>query len=223
MRGSVLTALVSIAIAGAVSGNLERARDRDGAEEELRFFPSGRFLEMASLGFAHAAADLTWLSAVQYYGKHHMTDRDYPLAKHLFEVTTRLDPRFRTAYIFGGLVLSDDMRDLHGARSLMGAGARANPGDWRIEFHRGFMETTRGDRSLGAVQMERASRMPGAAPYTKRLAAYALSRTGQRDAAVRLWRELAEDPDPAIRAIAEQRLRDLLEGAPHEGGWRERG
>lgn len=216
MRLSIAAALVSILLAGAISGKLADSHGRLPPDDELRLFPSGKFLEIASLGFVHATADLAWLAAVQYFGKHHMTDRDYPMARHLFEVTTRLDPQFKTAYIFGGLVLSDDVGDLDAARRLMSAGAGANPSDWRIEFHRGFMETTRGDRRLGAAQMHRASRMQGAAPYTKRLAAHALSRTGQRDLAIHLWEELGRDPDPAIRAIAEQRLLDLRGNAAGE-------
>ncbi len=209
MRRALVAAVAALLAAGAASERLSSPARRVEAAEELRLFPSGRFLETASLGFVHAAADWTWLTAVQYYGRHHLSDRDYPMANHLFEVTTRLDPRFRTAYIFGGLVLSEDAGDLEGARRLLASGARANPGDWQIEFHRGFMETMRGDRRIGAAQMARASGMAGAAPYTKRMAAHALSKIGRREAAIRLWEELARDPDEAIRAIAEQRLADL--------------
>ncbi len=202
-------AVLLVAAASYGSGRLERSGQRDAQDGELRFFPSGRLLDFLCMGHRTLVADLTWLSAIQYYGKHHMGDRQYPLARHLFEVTTRIDPQFRGPYIFGALVLADEAGDLDGARRVLTEGVRSNPRDWTLAFQRGFIEYMRGDRSTGALLMARASRMPEAAPYASRLAAFACSRVGRNELAARLWEEMAAGEDPALRALAEERLRDL--------------
>lgn len=212
MLKSLLFGVVVLALSAFGAAKLGRFERPGAAAEELRFFPSGRLLEFVSVGHPTLLADLAWLSAIQYYGKHHTGDRNYPLAEHLFDVTTRIDPRFRSAYIFGGLVMADEAGDLEAARRIFVRATRSNPGDWILAFHRGFIEYMRGDRSAGAVLMARAAAMPGAEPYVSRMAAYACSRVGRAELAVRLWEEMAMSSDPAMRALAEDRLRAL--GAP---------
>ncbi len=180
----------------------------------MALFPSGRLLGILSLGHRTLAADLAWLESIQYYGRHRLGDRRYPLAEHLFRVTTDLDPRFRNAYIFGGLVLGDDAASLPAARALFARGARENPLDWQIPFHHGFLEYLRGDLETGAIEMERASRRPGAAPYAARMAAHAFAKVGRRELAVRLWQEIAVGEDESLREVARRRLQELEEAGP---------
>jgi hypothetical protein len=205
----LIAAALLLLLAGLGAIRLDGLDRPDDVGGELHAFPSGRLLDFLSLGHRTLLADLTWLAAIQYYGRHHMGDRTYPLARHLFAVTTQVDPRFRGAYLFGGLVLADEVGDLASARAFLTEGVRANPEDWILAFQRGFIEYMRGDRSVGAAQMVRASRMAGAAPYASRLAAHAAARVGRVELAIRLWEELAGSPDPALRALAEERLRDL--------------
>jgi hypothetical protein len=210
---SIVTALLALVAAGAVGDRI--AGDPGSAsEEELPFFPSGRVLGFVSLGQPTAAADLAWCAAIQYYGKHHLGDRRYPLAGHLFDVTTRLDPRFQSAYAFGALVLGEEAGDMSGARALLARGIAADPKNWMLPFHRGFLEYMHGDPVIGAVEMQRASAIQGAPPYAGRLAAHACGKVGKRELAVRLWEAMAKSPDPGQRALAEERLRDLRGGVP---------
>jgi hypothetical protein len=210
----MVAGFVLLALAGTAGVALERSGGTR-ASEELAFFPSGRLLPTLSLGHPTLLADATWLSAIQYYGKHHLGDRRYPLAEHLFDVTTRLDPQFRNAYIFAGFVLGEDAGDMDAARRVLTRGMAANPGDWMVAFQRGFLEYMCGDRPTGAAYMDRASRMPGAPPYTRRLAANACLRTGRHELAVRLWEEIAwESEDEALRELARRKLDDLRRSTP---------
>ncbi len=180
-----------------------------GTVDELPLFPSGKLLEAMPTGWRTTASDLAWLQAIQYYGKHHLEDRTYPMARHLFGVTTRLDPQFRNAYIFGGWVLGEEVGDMDAARALFDRGRRAIPNDWMLAFQRGFLESMRGDASRGALQMAHAAEMDGAPGYAARVAAFACTRAGRAELAIRLWEEIARDPDPAIRAVARERLRAI--------------
>ena len=63
---------------------------------------------------------------------------------------------------------------------------------------------------IGAAEMERAANLPGSPPYVRRLAAHAYGQTGREEMAVRIWEEIVrETRDPAMRALAEQRIIDL--------------
>lgn len=206
----VLSAILCILLAGAAGQKLQVSATPPDDGVELAFFPSGRLLEFLSLGQGTLLADIAWLSAIQYYGKHHLTDRRYPLASHLFSTATRIDPGFRNAYILGGLVLADDAGDLPAARGILMRGVERNPSDWMLAFQRGFVEYLHGDPAEGAAWMARASRMPAAPAYTLRLAAAASARTGRIELAVELWEMVArESNDPGMRRLAEQKLKDL--------------
>lgn len=206
-------AVIAILLAGGwVAPRLADAPGRESAEAELSLFPTGQLLEAVPDGFRTMGADLAWLQAVQYYGKHHLSDRAYPFAEHLFDVTTRLDPEFRNAYIFGGWVLGEEARDMGAARALLDRGIRNVRDDWMIAFQRGFLESMAGDHALGAIQMAHAASMEGAPSYAGRVAAFACARTGRRELAIQLWQAMAGDPDPAIRAMARDRLQALRPG-----------
>lgn len=213
MVKAVIGGCLALLLAGWHGQRLEALQPPCGEEEEMRLYPSGRMLEFLALGQPTLLADVAWLQAIQYYGKHRMGDRRYRLADQLFDVITRVDPGFRSAYVFGALVLEEETGALDRSRALFGRGMRANPDDWMIAFQRGFLEYLRGDVSTGAAQMHQASRLPGAPPYVARLAAHACGRVGRTATAIRIWEEIARrSEDAAMRSLAEQRLEDLRSG-----------
>jgi hypothetical protein len=182
---------------------------------ELPLFPSGRALALFSFGQPTLLADVAWLQAIQYYGKHRLEDRRYPLAAHLFDVTVRCDPSFRMAYIFGSLVLEEATGGLASSRDLLRRGQGANPEEWSLVFHRGFLEYLRGDPLAGAREMDRAGRMANAPSYVVRLAAHAYLRAGERDRAEDLWEMIErESEDEGMRELARDRLREIRASRP---------
>jgi hypothetical protein len=207
-----IVGLVLLAVAGACGSQLESAKQDVEDSVELALYPSGRYLRLLSLGQPTLLADIAWLQAIQYYGKHRKEDRQYPYAEHLFDIITAADPDFRNAYLFGALVLEDKDGSLEAATQLLTQGLRANPDDWMLTFHRGFLEYLRGDAAIGAVEMGRAARLPNAPPYTARLAAHACGRTGSTMLALQIWEEIARaTADPAIKRLAEERVAELTE------------
>jgi tetratricopeptide (TPR) repeat protein len=181
---------------------------------ELTYFPHGGWVRPLTLGRARLAADLAWLQSIQYYGRHRMTDQKYPYAASLFETMTGLDPGFEEAYVFGALVLADRAASPEAAGRLLRRGMAANPESWRLPFEYGFLEFLREkDSKEAAFFLAHAGRMPGAPRTVARLAAYAAGKTGQRDLAMELWRELLRSSEnPEVKRIARRYLRDL--GAP---------
>lgn len=180
-------------------------------DAELALFPTGSWVRPLAFGRTHLAADLTWLEAIQYYGKHRETDRRYPYTRTLFETLTRLDPRFENAYVFGALILAEDSGNLEAALALLKRGIRENPESWLLVFEYGFTLYLHGNDPEGAaVYFERASRMAGAPDWVKRLAAYSAKKAGRREMAIRLWSEIYRQTDnDEIRRVAREYLREL--------------
>lgn len=178
---------------------------------ELLLFPSGRFLQETSLGHRQLLADMAWLTAIQYYGEHRMSDRTYPLAPHLFTVLTDADPQFENAYLFGALVMAEDKR-LRRAEALLEDGLARNPDSWRLAFELGFFRYVYSKSYLSAAEaFATAARNSAAPPYTVRFAAAAYQRGGDGETAALLWRTIiATSDNEEIRRMAEEWLQSPL-------------
>jgi hypothetical protein len=201
-----LAAACCVALAAPAGRELARRRPAAAAATEFAFFPSGRLLDEMSLGHPRFTADIAWLAALQYYGKHRQTDRRYPLAPHVFEVITRADPGFRNAYLFGALVAAED-GNLEAAETLLRRGVERNPGSWELRFELGFfLYVYRHAWADAARVFQGAATLPGAPGYVERFAAATWERADRPELARLLWEQIARQTDnPEVRRIAEER------------------
>lgn len=206
----VLVAVLALGLAARAGGEFARQRGPVKDPAELVLFPSGRMLAELSLGHPHLLADAAWLTAIQYYGKHRLTDRRYPLAPQIFEVITQADPTFRNAYLFGALVTAEDGNPA-AAEAMLRRGAERNPQSWEIHFELGFfLYVYRRSMPEAARAFERAAELPGAPAYVRRFAAASWERAEQPEVALRLWEQIAGQTENAeVRRIAEARLQAL--------------
>jgi hypothetical protein len=195
--------------------------------EELSYYPSGRFLEPATLGHAATAADLAWLRAVQYYGQHRATDNRFARMGHVFDILTTLDPSFVPAYAFGGFALAQEGGDFPAAERLMRKGLAANPTSGELAFQLGFLYYVRpGGRDLrhAAECFEQASRQADGPPQSARFAAFARQNSGDLAAAYELWSNVERSsPNRYLREIAQRemaRIREALERGHREQAMR---
>lgn len=202
-------ALVLLSAASALP--VPAPRTALSVQEELLFFPSGTLLRPASLGFDTLAADLCWLRAIQYYGRHRLTDRVYTGANHVFSVIARLDPRFVSNYLFGAIVLAQDAGDSDAALALLDRGMHATPSAWEIPFEAGFLEyLVRRDVAAAAPHFRRAAAYAEDPDLARRFAAWSSYRSGDVTSAERLWRDMAETSHNAtVRATAQGYLQRL--------------
>jgi hypothetical protein len=202
------SAAFGISRVGAV---LDQRRYADDVIEELTYFPSGRFMELADLGFGSVVADGMWLRGIQYYGAHRKSDRAYPLAEHIFSTITDLDPQFISAYRFGALVLSQDVGATADAVDLLRKGIRNNPDTWEIPFDLGFIYFVDGnDWAKAAHYFRFASRAPDAPEITKRFTAFAYRKAGKTELSRALWEELyASTSNSVIRDAANFAIKNI--------------
>lgn len=203
----LLLAVVAVALAQRWDDSLGDPVD----DVELAMFPKGGWIRPLTLGRTELAADYVWLRVIQYYGAHRKTDGKYPYFRQLISTLLELDPHFINAYVFGALVITEDLADPQGAIQLLESGIEANPESWWLPFEIGVTHYIhRRDHAAAAPWLERASKMEGAPASTKRLAAYAAQKGGDRDVALYLWLEVyANAEQEQIRRVAYGYLQEL--------------
>jgi tetratricopeptide (TPR) repeat protein len=179
--------------------------------DELMYLPESRVLHAAALGHSNLLADVIWLRAIQYYGEHRLTDRNYPEAERLFRTIYDLDPAFKGATRFGALILAQDARDPSGALELLERAERDHPRAWEYPFDQGFIhQAIRKSYAEAAEDYRRASQKPGAPDLAARLAGLSYARLGDRSAARDVWNAvLADPPNEMMRRIAARGLKNL--------------
>lgn len=199
----------------ALAGYAARTLPRPSPLAELAYYPSGQFLEPATLGHAETAADLAWLKSVQYYGEHRHTDNRFESLYHVFDILTTLAPRFQAAYVFGAFALAQEGFDFPRAEQLMRKGLDANPRSGPLAFELGFLYYVRpGGRDLrkAAAAFELAARLPGGPPESARFAAFSRQNSGDLAVAYELWSQVERTTANAyLRDIASKQMRDIRE------------
>lgn len=209
--------LVAIALGGlaASTSNIQKFRYRPYLYDSL-YLPSGNFLSAASLGYKQLVADVVWFSAIQYYGDFRMDNHGLEYFEGLIEIVTKLDPKFTFAYVFGGLIISNDLGDLGKGIDVLKRGMGENPTEWQLPFEIGFLHYIhRVDYNVGARYFDLASKLPGAPERTKRFAAIAYDKGGSDESALRIWEEYLElTDDPHLRELAQRYIDRIKAGEP---------
>jgi tetratricopeptide (TPR) repeat protein len=185
------------------------------------YLPSGKFVEQASLGYRELASDMVWFQAVQYYGGYALSQHDLAYFGGLIDIVTELDPHFSFPYIFGAVVMSQDMGDFDRGIHLLRRGMQNNPEQYELPFEIGFLYyTVAHDDSAAARYFDLSSRMPGGKERAGRFAAFVYSKAGHLETSIRMWQEIAEDEgeQPYMRELAKHYLQKLEREAARQGG-----
>jgi hypothetical protein len=179
------------------------------------YLPSGRFIEQASLGYHEIAADLIWFQAVQYYGGYAKSQHDLTYFAGLIDIVNDLDPHFVFPYIFGAVVMTQDLGEFERGIAVLKRGMERNPRVWELPFEIGFLYyTIRRDANAAARYFELAGRMPGGGERARRFAAYLHSKAGHLETSIRMWEEIARDAEqPYMREMARRYVDRLRRAA----------
>jgi hypothetical protein len=163
--------------------------------------PSGATLRRLSFGYDRVAADIMWIKGLQYYGKQRLARAPMPRLPEYIETTVALDPHFIAPYIFGGLVLAQDMGEPEMAIDLLLRGIAANPRSWALPFELGFLLYLDLDQPRRAGKyFQLAATREGCPEMAQRFAAWAYAKGGSRADVRKVCEEivrLSEDPNMA--------------------------
>lgn len=194
---------------------VDRVRDDEPLQEVL-YIPSPTVVKRMSLGYSGLLADIYWTRVVQYFGtKHRAKSKQYLILKPLLEMTAALDPKLLPTYQFGSVFLAqkppEGAGDPQAAADLVEQGIRENPQAWRLYYDLGFVYWLElKDPARAADAFERGSRIPGALPWMRVMAAALAAHAGETETATYMWSNILKSTDdPNLRKNAISRLRCL--------------
>jgi len=207
--------MVSLVASIVLLRHIDSIRPREIVEDGL-YFSSPKMVKRASLGFDGLMACIYWTRTVQYFGhRHYLREYTYNELAPLLEITTALDPHLLPAYHFGASFLAPAPPNGAGqperAIRLMEYGIQQNPDNWRLYYDLGFVYYTelRDFKSAGEV-FARGSRIPGAHPFLKILAADMAEHAQDFATARLLWSAAYESStETNIRQNALEHLRAI--------------
>ncbi|MBZ5553596.1 MAG: tetratricopeptide repeat protein [Acidobacteriia bacterium] len=192
--------------------------------EEMLFLPSGSVVKKLSLGFESLVADIYWIRAIQYFAGGRMRDpsRKFDLLYPMLDITTTLDPAIIPVYEFGAVFLSEPppigANDPQRAIGLLEKGIAANPDDPELYLRLGFVYYWYlKDYKQAAGIFLRGSKLPQAKPWLRTMAAFSLSKGGERASSKFLWRQIYESSENkrakenALAHLAEMQAEDQIE------------
>jgi hypothetical protein len=173
-------------------------------------------VERLSLGYSGLLADIYWTRVVQYFGgKHRAKSMQYKILAPLLDMTTALDPKLLPAYEFGSVFLAqkppEGAGDPEAAARLVEKGIRENPNAWRLYYQLGYIEWLELRDPLKASDaFDRGSKVPGAHPWMRIMAASLRAHGGDTQTAIFMWQNILNSTeDPSLRSNAKNRLRCL--------------
>lgn len=212
-RWFLIGGAITVLLWGGATAVAQRMETSSVDTEELLYYPSGKFLKQAALGYDHAVGDLAWLRLVQYYGEHVRGDGSFAMMYHLADVISELDPHFEEVYLFSAFVLLTEGKRPEEGMKLLAKGRKNNPESWRLYFETAFMYYIAWqDHQKAAEYFTLAAAMPGAPERADRFAAWVTYRAGELETSRALWAQLAErTTNPELRDKAVAKVEELTE------------
>ncbi len=153
-------------------------------------FPAESALRLVDLGLDNVAADLCWLSMIQYYGDNKRTD--FPKLFDYLSLTTNLDQKFSYAYTFAALNLPVQ-NQADQAIILAQRGFAGNDYNWELPYYLGTTYHLYKDDSVNAAKyLALAADTAGAPENIKYIAANYGTSTDKIDQTILLWQGIYE-------------------------------
>ncbi len=159
-------------------------------------------------------ADMIWMRTTYYFGKHALTDRQYPYLLHLLDMITDLAPRWENPYLFGAVALPTETQTeiVADGLYLIDKGLSYHPKSWTLWFFKGYyLWKYVGDIENASEALYKASICPEAPVYLANLSAKLATQAGKRELAIRFLQEALKNiHDPAQQKMIMRRLQEVM-------------
>jgi hypothetical protein len=208
-RAVLLVALVSVAVLAGRGATGRRAEYRMATGWTP--VPSGETLRRLSFGYDRVVADVMWIRALQYFGEKRLARAPMPRLGEYIDATVALDPNFVAPYVFGGLVMMQDLGQPEESVDLLLRGMAANPDRWELPFELGFLLFVDAKQPARAAHFfELAAAREGCPAMARRFAAWTYAEGGDRSECRRICEDiLSEAGDERMRTFAQESLARL--------------
>lgn len=179
-----------------------RAATAPAGYEDEDLSVQGANLKNYALGFEGLLADWYWMKSLQYIGNKFVNSKDdvslenlTPLNPRLLypylDNATTLDPKFTSVYEYGAVVLPAINSEQ--AIKLTEKGIRDNPNNWRLYQYLGYIYWKLENYPKAAEVYETGSKIVGAPPFMRQMAAKMNSDGGSRETARAIYRQMFEE------------------------------
>jgi tetratricopeptide (TPR) repeat protein len=221
--------LIMVIIAGlSAAGLLTRLNDAHHNDTAAQFaeeplYLNGPAMKRITLAFNGVAADYYWIRSLQYVGRKivnfedshadgfnlkDLSVLDLRTLPSLLRMATTLDPQFMEPYYYGAVILPDISPAE--AISLLNHGIQANPDQWRLYQHLGYIYWQRHDFAKASEVYAAGARLPGAPPWMTAISARMKAEGGSRSAAREMYRHLGdESTDEAVKEMVTKQIMRL--------------
>ena len=191
------------------------------AEEQL--YLNGAAMKRMAGAFSGIAADWYWMRSLQYVGRKivnyedthagkfdltNLSSLDLGLLPSLLRMATTLDPQFLEPYYYGALILPD--LDGNQAIALLNQGIAANPEQWKLYQHLGYIYWQGREYHKASEVYETGGKLPGAPPWMLAMSARMKAEGGASQAAREMYAHLYEASDNLnVKRMVEKQLMRL--------------
>jgi len=180
----------------------------------MSFLPRSDVLKPMLLGFHTTYANFLWFKAVNYFGTHYITDKNYPWLVQMVDMVTQLNPRFEPAYEFAGLMVPELCNNPEAGLIMLERGiTHIGHKSWKVYFYAGLISLKYyGDREAAADYFVRGAQFPSEHAWKiTRMATTFYEQSGARRKAHSFLLFLLETTEsPAVRKVIEEQLYELL-------------
>ena len=191
------------------------------AEEPL--YLNGPAMKRITLAFNGIAADWYWMRSLQYVGRKiinyedthagklrlsDLSSLDLRLLPSLLRTATTLDPKFLDPCYYGAVILPD--LDANEAIELLNQGIAANPEQWKLYQHLGYIYWQRREYQKAGKVYETGAKLSGAPPWMLAMSARMKAEGGAGQAAREMYVHLYEASDDLnVKGMVEKQLMRL--------------
>ena len=178
--------------------------------QEVLYLPKVKAFAPLSLGYKNMLSDTFWFSTINYFGKHHHSDRNYRWLAHRCELVLELNPRFFEAYKFCALMLAWEQNDPSSAITILNKAIESYPENWEFYYYRGFFYLYFLKEEFKARDdLVHASKLPGVPVAVVSLAArQTLNINDPQNARDILLEVLSTNNDPIVREVINGKLNE---------------
>lgn len=195
---------------------LRPPEDPNAIDESL--YVNGKTARRISLGFNGLAADWYWMRSLQYVGRKIINDNDVPLDNlgllnlkllaPLLDTATTLDPEFLDPYEYAAIVLPSI--NVNEAIRITQKGIEANPNEWRLYHHLGYIYWQQHDYQAASEYYGRGAQIAGAPPWMEAMKAKMAADGGSRSTAREIYARMYEgSADEKVKDMARKHLLQL--------------
>lgn len=188
----------------------------DPSLQEENLYLNAATVKRMSLGFNGLAADWYWMRSLQYVGRKivnlpenvqldNLGQLNLRLLAPLLDATTTLDPQFMEPYQYAAVVLPET--DLQAAIRITRKGIAANPSQWKLYHHLGYIYWQQKDFKTAGESYAEGAKLAGAPAWMEAMKARMASEGGSRNTAREIYLRIYEQAeDKHVKEMARKHL-----------------